>query len=511
MQMMTAIPVASSQPSGQVSASTGATSGMANGQKGALFGRLLVQHLAGQQLPADSAGTPVATLPATYWMGLISQAMGDDAAAVQGLPDHESVMKWLELLLSGQENLDKLLEDGEFLSWLQQAAEWLMGMNLLPLPDHMTDSTTLDVLGKGYQPEKAARIIQAFLAADEREPNNPLLEQLKDKLGRFLRQTSDETAANGPQRTQSLAALEAGDRNGQVTATNLTMAKPVALESVHTQTTTVREPNQLALFGLIRPISEPGTAYASQLEQLQAVQSGTALENNPSMQTLQWLGLHLQPEHAGTEGVQTGQVPGHLNLDPLSNLSGDKLPISGPVQPVLDHMNHVASPKDGSSQVVHVRHFAEEMTNLIQARMQLKSLPGGVATARITLVPETLGQVEVRLTLKDGQVAAQFAAHTAQGKEALESQLPLLRAALVNQGFQVDKLEVVQQQAQSYQSGLFQDSGQQQSAFRQYSSRQGKAAYEAENQGRFISELEALELESELLEPTQGGTFEAKA
>jgi len=285
----------------------------------------------------------------------------------------------------------------------------------------------------------------------------------------------------------------------------------VATEPVRAQTALTRETNQSVLFGLIRTISEPGTAFAAQVEQFPAVQHAAALENKLSMQTLQWLGLHLQQDNASMEGLQSGQVPAHLSSDSLPILSGDKLPVSGPVQPALDQQNLTNSSREGSSQVVHVRHFAEEMTNLIQARMQLKTLPGGVATARITLVPETLGQVEVRLTLKDGQLAAQFAAHTAQGKEALESQLPLLRAALVNQGFQVDKLEVVQQQVQSYQSGLFQDSGQQQSAFRQYSSRQGKAAYEAENQAHFVAEMEAAELASDLLEPTQGGTFEAKA
>jgi flagellar hook-length control protein FliK len=58
--------------------------------------------------------------------------------------------------------------------------------------------------------------------------------------------------------------------------------------------------------------------------------------------------------------------------------------------------------------------------------------------------------VDVIITARDGVITAQFSAETAAGKELLDNQLPQLRAALTQQGLQVDRLEVNQHQASSF-------------------------------------------------------------
>ncbi|CAM3356141.1 flagellar hook-length control protein FliK [Marinicrinis lubricantis] len=91
---------------------------------------------------------------------------------------------------------------------------------------------------------------------------------------------------------------------------------------------------------------------------------------------------------------------------------------------------------------MHAHQFAEEMSRLVKS-MNL-SQQNGMAEAKIILMPETLGQVEVRISMQNGVMTAQFVADTMLGKDALETQLLQLRASLQQQGLQVDKLEVTQ-------------------------------------------------------------------
>ena len=52
----------------------------------------------------------------------------------------------------------------------------------------------------------------------------------------------------------------------------------------------------------------------------------------------------------------------------------------------------------------------------------------------LTLSPENLGQVDVKLTMHNGQLVAHFAAQTLLGKEMLEGQLSQLKQSLQGQG-----------------------------------------------------------------------------
>ncbi|WP_159884394.1 flagellar hook-length control protein FliK [Paenibacillus puerhi] len=104
--------------------------------------------------------------------------------------------------------------------------------------------------------------------------------------------------------------------------------------------------------------------------------------------------------------------------------------------------------------------FSDEMTKFVVSSFVLGTSVEGVTEARISLYPQHLGHVEVKLTMHNGQLIAQFMADSLTGKEMLEGQLSQLRTSLQAQGIQVDKLEV--SQSQSYQSGMFQEGRQQQ-------------------------------------------------
>lgn len=107
-----------------------------------------------------------------------------------------------------------------------------------------------------------------------------------------------------------------------------------------------------------------------------------------------------------------------------------------------------------------VEQFGKEMGAFLVNKFEVVKLQG-MSQARISLYPEHLGQVDVRITLQNGQLIAQFVTEHAFARESLEGQMAQLRAALQAQGLQVNKLEVTQNSSLS--SHMYQDGRQQSS------------------------------------------------
>lgn len=93
---------------------------------------------------------------------------------------------------------------------------------------------------------------------------------------------------------------------------------------------------------------------------------------------------------------------------------------------------------------VPVQQFAQQVGSYL-VRQFVLSGGNGTAEARLTLHPEHLGQVDVRIVMHDGQMTAQFVTHSTSAKELLENQMAMLRTALQNQGIDVQRMDVVQQ------------------------------------------------------------------
>ncbi|CAM4256984.1 flagellar hook-length control protein FliK [Paenibacillus typhae] len=103
----------------------------------------------------------------------------------------------------------------------------------------------------------------------------------------------------------------------------------------------------------------------------------------------------------------------------------------------------LTAPLKAETARVPVTQFAQQMDTFISGKLEIVR-KGGVAEAVITLFPENLGQVDVKLTMQNGNLIAQFATTHSGAKEMLEQQMSQLRAALQSQGIQVEKLEVTQ-------------------------------------------------------------------
>lgn len=92
---------------------------------------------------------------------------------------------------------------------------------------------------------------------------------------------------------------------------------------------------------------------------------------------------------------------------------------------------------------VNAQNFVSDMSKFMVNKMDIHQL-NGVSEARIILNPENLGMIDIKITVQDGQVLAQFVTEKHGAKDMLEQQMAQLRSALQSQGLQVDKLEVAE-------------------------------------------------------------------
>ncbi|HEX7058024.1 MAG TPA: flagellar hook-length control protein FliK [Bacilli bacterium] len=125
------------------------------------------------------------------------------------------------------------------------------------------------------------------------------------------------------------------------------------------------------------------------------------------------------------------------------------LPPSGP----LILTNHLSAPPNfanSTNGTLNMNNFSQEFTQFVLKSMEIKQFPD-FSQAKLSLIPEHLGKIDVQMTMQNGQLVAQFIAEHAHAKEMLENQLPQLRLSLQSQGVQVDRLEVLQTSASASQ------------------------------------------------------------
>lgn len=141
-------------------------------------------------------------------------------------------------------------------------------------------------------------------------------------------------------------------------------------------------------------------------------------------------------ETAGTE-----EQPANLNWQPIASDAGMK-------------PDFAASVKQQAPVTVPGHQFAEQMDKFLVKQFKLTG-GNGISEANLNLHPEHLGEVQIRLTIQNGVLNAQFVTHNEAAKELLENQMAQLRGTLQNQGIQVDRVEVVQQQQPTADSSSF--------------------------------------------------------
>jgi len=169
----------------------------------------------------------------------------------------------------------------------------------------------------------------------------------------------------------------------------------------------------------------------------------------------------------------------------------------------------IKNPLKAAAAAVPVEQFAKEMTSFVVNKLDIVK-QNGMTEARISLYPEHLGQVDIKITMLNGQLIATFMTEHAGAKDLLEQQMSQLRTALQSQGLQVEKLEVTQNQ--SLQSHMYQD-GRQPSAGQQQSNRRSKERDGQSDDSLVVAELteEWNDRLSAQIDTDNGSTFVAKA
>ncbi len=162
-------------------------------------------------------------------------------------------------------------------------------------------------------------------------------------------------------------------------------------------------------------------------------------------------------EQLETEAKQPAESLPQSEIEPSENLETAKTQVDDQPES-LPQMKTSEAPQSlvkESNTLVPVRQVSTSLSDMIMGRMQVMK-NGDESHIRIKLSPENLGQLDIRLTTSDGKVTAFIATATSAAKEMIESQLHQLRQTLVQQGVQLDKVEVIQQPT-SPSSSMLQD------------------------------------------------------
>lgn len=135
-------------------------------------------------------------------------------------------------------------------------------------------------------------------------------------------------------------------------------------------------------------------------------------------------------------------------------------------------------------EAVPMHRMAQEVEKLVVDRLEILQKQG-FTEAKITLTPDHLGKVDIRITMHAGQLMAHFVTEHAAAKDMLEQQMVQLRGSLQGQGLTVERIEVTQ--SSSLQSQMDQNGGQQGNG--QQQGRRPRSREEGNDDARLTAEL----------------------
>lgn len=383
-----------------------------------------------------------------------------------------------EMVPGDPEALEALAETPEGQEWLAQAAFLLGALGYLPAPVEAVDPNGTDAAVLAADSSDASLASQVLPAT----PVAPKLTAVLEGLAQAVQENGDHPLTG--QVLEGLAKLMAGAAPDAAAGNQPPIRhKAVAAGGTGTNPAVLLAGDQDELT-IVAP--SPGASKTDKQQkalQMLAYRSGYSVESYASA----------RPQSEKTQTADISQ-PG--------------------AEPELPHTAHALSASRESNNntplmerpvvTVPIREFPQVLTNLVSKNLSTNLL-NGMSEARMILHPEHLGQVDVKLTLQNGQLVAHFTAQQAAGKEALENQMAQLRTNLQAQGYQVERLEVTQ--SPSLQSGMFQD-GRQEQASRQFSGNNGERSAREQEEERFS--LDAVQTE-QIRQAASGATMDVTA
>ena len=246
-----------------------------------------------------------------------------------------------------------------------------------------------------------------------------------------------------------------------------------------------------------------GKAETAQTSQQTALQTVSGLRSDARQQAVPaQAAIAIRGEGAGENATHTaGRTAVPAGAEPAAE--------NGPV-PVwmLRGLSVAGQPEKAELPPrVPVQQLVEQFVPNLLKKLTLQGA-NGVTEARISLHPEHLGHVDIRLSLHNGLLTAQFITATGMAKELLEAQMAQLKAAIQVHGLQVERMEVVQQSPSSSVLAFLHHHG------RQPGSGDGRHGAYREERGagyREAADFEAALERSEILQDIYGSSINLTA
>lgn len=439
------------------STATGKASTTETGTKDTSFNQVLDGQIVQESASGDvNASDPALSLNMLLQM-LQSLVLPLQGAAVQeveqGTDDQPLPEILLEAMNSNPALAEQLLQDPNVKKWFEDAEQLLS-----TLGDAQSNAAFTLPNGFNLQPVdtlnlQAQNTLLTLTTLTKQQPDNPIL--------KFLNQ--DLLSTIGPLLPELMATLK-GPTSITAATTNTPKTIEGLVEGSKSDTSSVDRAShvkQVIKLGVEQKIDGDSftlvqpTKSKLELLAIKNVLHAPVIESTTNSEE-SFVDLVDLPTETGT-ATNTIVTIGDLQKAQQASIPVDKVPTT----------------------TINAANFAEEMTEHVLKNMKI-TMADGFSEAKLSLFPKNLGHIDVRISMQDGQLIAQFAADSLAGKQMLESQLPQLRQALQTQGLQVEKLEVTQNQ--NMQSSMFQDQRQQQTFGQsQHQSKNGSSNYDEDS------------------------------
>ncbi|MEK5406145.1 flagellar hook-length control protein FliK [Paenibacillus sp. FSL W8-0439] len=477
------VSLSSSPTASSTTASATSTTTAAGATTGA-FNQTLTQMMTGGQ--TGSAGTDANGSPLVMVLPLI--ANGESAEAPT-----EPLVETLAPLLQNLEKLDdQVVADPALLaalqSWIQQVQQFLQGNGTNQQADGGETAEATGLTALAANPATLRFALQDALS----------------QLANVAEQASGDQKAKVTQLLQSLQSATAGTGaisdeqwNGVLKAVELAdsgdsqVVQPSAQRANGAQTLTAASTNKQV-------------APQQQASQGETSQQGSEGQRSSTNLLVQSAVKTTVTDEAGTfvDAAEQADPSATDNQTPVITTAGQ-----------LSVQTQGTTPSAPAQPVVHVRQFAKEMTEFVVQKLDIVKHTG-LTEATIMLRPDHLGQLEVKLTMQNGHLVAQFMTEHSGAKDLLEQQMSQLRTSLQSQGIQVDKVEVTHNESLSshmYQDGRGSGANQQQQSNQRSKARGREESEDALKVAEMTEELRNWTAEQRADDMNRTGSFTAQA
>lgn len=239
-----------------------------------------------------------------------------------------------------------------------------------------------------------------------------------------------------------LLANGSDDISSVLTNENLAMSIQTmmsAVDDLQLESTYQITPNELAAF--IEQNKRNGSINTAQTSQLETAES-SQMSNTSDTEISN---MNTNQKEITIEVQKTTSTGSFDAKDSRSDTSAESKPGIDSATQMDAFINNLAisgnnDTQDFTQQITNIRQM-QDITNQIVEQIKVIIKPDQAAM-ELQLNPENLGKINLSVVSKNGVLTAQFTAQSELVKEAIESQMQVLRENLNNQGLKVESIEV---------------------------------------------------------------------